>query len=364
MTAAKILSRYKKSAEVTLINRFENMQFTPLLPDIVSRTIPTRYLIYPIHNLQHAYGFRFVRDEVLEIDLEKTTVKAEKEAYPYDYLIVAAGSETNFYGNPFKETVLKLDNIFDGERIADALWDREYDRYLISGCGYTGIEIAFHLRKRLIARNLKRPIFMIDASDTVLGPLPQWMKEYTLSNLKSWGIEIQLKTLVSGVEGSDVMLSTGETLRNTLLIWSAGMKAPGIVDRIETAKEAQGRIATDAALCFRENAFAVGNTGCAKIHGPCPRMSTQTAVRQGAHAAENIIRSIQRKALLDYDPIDFGYFIPMANWQSCGILFGKKIKGASATFLHYLISAYRVRGMVNKTGVMWHALTNRQPGKT
>ncbi|MFO7963401.1 MAG: FAD-dependent oxidoreductase [Desulfobacterales bacterium] len=359
LAAAKGLS-HLPAVDVTLINRFETMHFKPLLPDIISRSIPIRHMVYPIEAYRHAYGFRFVLDEVSRIELEQGLVTAKKETIPYDYLIMATGSETNFYGNdPLKEKALKLDDVYDGDRIAYAVSRGGYDTFVVCGGGYTGVEVATHIRKHLQVHHQNKSVTIVEMADSILGPVPDWMKAYTRNNLANWNIDILLETRVNGIENREVTLSDGNTFKNALLIWSAGMKAPGIVDRLDTPKESQGRISTDAFLRFSENAYAVGNTGCYPSQGNCPRMAAQMAVRQGSHAAENILRSMRGQGLAAFKPVDYGFFIPMANWNSCGTFLGKKVSGSLATFLHYFVSAYRLAGAANKLNVMRHALMSK-----
>jgi NADH dehydrogenase len=343
--------------EVILINRFETVQFKPLLPDIISRTIPTRYLVRPLEFYGHQYGFRFLLDEVEEIDPERGIVRARHFRLPYDFLILATGSEANFFGNQsFIRRALKLDDVFDGERIAYAVSRGGYDRFVISGGGYTGVEIASHIRKSLESNSLRKEIFIVELGDSILGPLPDWMKKYIFRNLEDQGIHILLGTKVADIEDRNITLSDGQSFSNGLLVWTTGMKTPDLVDRLDMPKEAQGRLAVDSSLRFRANAYAVGNTGCYKQDGSCPRMAAQAAVRQGILAAANIVRELRGQSPRKYKIVDYGYFVPMANGRSCGRLLGINVTGRTATFLHYLISAYRAHGSANKWGVLQHAL--------
>ncbi len=361
MSAARKLARHRSSADVILINRFETVQFKPLLPDIISRTIPTRFLLRSLAHYGLRYGFQLLLDEATEVDSEKGLVRTHHIELPYDYLILATGSEANFFGNKtFSRQALKLDDVFDGERIAYAISRGGYDTFIISGGGYTGVEIASHIREYLKRNSQSKEIHIVELADSILGPLPEWMKDYTSRNLESQGIDVILGTKVADAEGRNITLSDGQRFSNALLIWSTGMKTPDLVDRLDMAKEAQGRISVDSTLRFRENAYAVGNTGCYKQDGSCPRMAAQTAVRQGALAATNTIRDIRGQKPLQFRPVDYGYFVPMANWRSCGRLLGRDVAGRTATFLHYLISAYRAHGLINKWGIMRFATMPRR----
>jgi NADH dehydrogenase len=275
-------------------------------------------------------------------------------------LILASGSETNFYGNDdLKRHALKLDDADDAGRITHALANDNHEHYVIGGGGYTGVETATHIRRFLQNRGVSRSVVIVELTDRILGPLPDWMKAYCLKNLRDLGIDIHLETKIEDVGTRSVSLSNGKSFSNALLIWSAGMKPPAITDSFDVSREAQGRLAVDDSLMFRPNAFAAGNTGCFKVSGECHRMSGQAAVQQGAHAAKNIVRLIRRGEPQGFKPLDMGYFVPMANWRSCGEFFGKNVTGSLGTFLHYLTSAYRAHDLLSKGGILWQALKNR-----
>jgi NADH dehydrogenase FAD-containing subunit len=79
-------------------------------------------------------------------------------------------------------------------------------------------------------------------------------------------------------------------------------------------------------------------------------MTVQFAIAQGDLAANNIIRSIKGKKLIEYKPVDLGFIIPMANNHSCGNVFGVNLKGKLPTLLHFIMCVYRLYGMRNKIG--------------
>jgi NADH dehydrogenase FAD-containing subunit len=85
-------------------------------------------------------------------------------------------------------------------------------------------------------------------------------------------------------------------------------------------------------------------------------MSAQGAVAQGDHAARTIVRLSRGEALVPFRTVDWGYLVPMANWRSCGNLFGINVSGNAATFLHYLINAWRSRSVQAKAAVLLHGL--------
>ena len=358
--AAWRLSAGRDKMSITVIDRSESFNFLPLLPDCLGRMLDPRSLAYPIKKLSAIYGFDFVKDEAVSLDLAGKKVITSAGAYDYDYLIIASGSETNFYGNKvIEERAFRLDNARDARKICLALSERDYDSYLICGGGYTGVEIATNLRIYLDRRKINKRIIIIERSDSILGPLPAWMKEYALGNLKDLGIEVLLKCSVETVEGSAVRISGDKVLEDCMLIWSAGVKTSGFLQDLSCEKNPQGRVKVDEYLRLDESCFVVGDASYFTHKGAYLRMAVQFAIAQGSLAAVNIMRSSAGMPLQKYRPVDLGYIIPMANNRSCGNILGLDMKGLAPTLLHYCMSVYRAYGVRNKLSIAGTLLNRR-----
>ena len=142
---------------LTLINDKDYFSFLPMLPDCLGRGINPNNLAYDLRVLSRKKNFSFIKDRVLAIDLKKREVRTTALKLDYDFLIIASGSETNFYGNQqIKESALKLDDVSDASLMAEAIKNRSYENYLIAGGGYTGIEVATNLRRYLKIRLAKK----------------------------------------------------------------------------------------------------------------------------------------------------------------------------------------------------------------
>ncbi len=354
LSAAKKLSRFKRSIDITLIDKKNKSNFLPMLPDIISERVSAEFLTYDIEAVSKKWGVRFINEEVTSLDLEKQIVKSRDKELAYDYLIIASGSETNFYGNKeIQNGAYKLDSAVDGLKILEALKDEGYDTYAICGGGYTGIEMATNLRRYLKKRDKDKKIIIIELGPSILGPLPEWMKEYVRNNLKRLNIEIFLKTSVEKIEGKRIFLSGGRAFDNSLLIWAAGVKVPDFVDSLNFEKNKQGRLNVNEYLQLSDKCFVVGDCGQFSYKDNFLRMAVQFSIAQGYCAASNIIRSIKGRRLRKYKPMDFGYIIPMANNRSCGRVLGINMRGFLPTVFHYTMCIYRSLSFKNKVGVFF-----------
>lgn len=356
LSSLHILLRSRLNLEILLIDRKKEFNFLPLLPDIVGRRIAPDLLSYNLQGLSKKLIFRFINQEVSAVDIDrKIVVTKTREKLGYDYLIIAAGSQTNFYGNKeIEENALKLDGLDDMRKML-AVLDRDiFDNYIICGGGYTGIEIATNLDLYCKRKIKNSKIVIVERAGNLLGPLPDWMKEYVIDNLGKTNIEILLNCSVEKIQGKDIYISSNRVYKNSLLVWTAGVKTPDFVNRLEQEKNSQGRIRIDDYLRLNNSCFVAGD--CAYFpykNGPL-RMAVQFSITQGRLAARNIENSILNRPLKKFKPVDLGYIIPMANNKSCGNVLGINVKGLLATLLHYLMCIYRTQGWKNKIGIARH----------
>lgn len=361
VSAARQLSVFRDTLEVSVVDKNPYFNFLPCLPDVIGRNIQPDFLRYPIKILSRDLGFNFIEGEVTAVNLEKNTVFTAKQTLDYDYLVIASGTQTNFYGNDaIKKCAYKLDDTRDAQLIRDTLKEKDFDYYFIAGAGYTGIEVATNLRVYLNKKSQDKPIFVVEKAGGILGPLPEWIKNYTLDNLKKLNIGLLLNNSLAKIENNNLTLSDQKSFNNSLLIWTAGVKTPDFVQNLNADKMPQGRLKVDEFLRIRENCFAAGDSAYFAYRGGFLRMAVQFAITQGALSARNIIRSIQKRKLLKYKPVDLGYIIPMANNLSCGQVFGVNLRGRLPTFLHYIMSTYRSYGLKNKFGLVTGLLKQKK----
>ncbi|MFA5276024.1 MAG: FAD-dependent oxidoreductase, partial [Candidatus Omnitrophota bacterium] len=274
--------------------------------------------------------------------------------FDYDYLIIASGSETNFYGNEnLRQNAYKVDNLEDVAKLINVIKSKDFSTYFICGGGYTGIEVATNLSvflKRLRKKN--RRVIIVEHAPSILGPLPEWMKEYTLNNLKKLDIEVFLNNSVEKVERGSVFIYGGKIFEKALLIWAAGVKTAPFIQNMNTEKNPQGRIKVNSFLRLKHNCFVVGDAAYFSDKKSFLRMAVMFSIYEGRCAAENILRSIEGKEPKSYKPLDLGYVIPMANNKSCGVILGLKLKGFIPTVLHFVMCSYRSYGIRNKLGLL------------
>ncbi len=356
--ASRYLSRFDKDTEITVIDKKKGFDFLPMLPDILGRNIPAEFLSYPIKLLSEEWGFCFLNEEAKSVDTQQNSVLTSKRRLDYDYLIISGGSETNFYGNnEIKKYAYKLDDVADAKIILGAMKEKGFDSILISGGGYTGVEVATSLRAYLNKRNLKKRITIIERGPSILSSLPEWIKGHVHNNLKELEIEVLTNTVLDKIDAMAVSLSSGDSFNNAMLVWVAGVRTPDFVQSLNVQKNPQGRIRVDEYLRLKDNCFVAGDCVYVEYKGSFLRMAVQFSIYQALSAAANIIKSIRSQEPVKYAPVDLGYIIPMANNKSCGAVMGLNVTGMNATMMHFIMCVYRSFGFKNKSGIIKSLIT-------
>ncbi|MFA5411353.1 MAG: FAD-dependent oxidoreductase [Candidatus Omnitrophota bacterium] len=361
LSACHRLGKSGLGLDITLVDKKETSDFLPMLPDCLGRGIDPQFLACKIEDTARKTGFKFIRDEVVSIDLQKREVLTKQRALNYDYLVIASGSETNFYGNEvIRSHAYALDGADDAIKINAALRQGGFANFIIGGGGYTGIEVATNLRLYADKMGKEAGIIIVERAAQILGPLPEWMRNYTAANLKRMRIEVFTNATIEGAEEERVYLSGGKIFHKALLVWAAGVKTAGFIQNLNSEKNPQGRIKVDSYLRLNETCFVAGDAAYFAHQNGFLRMAVQFAITQGSCAAINIIKSIGKKKLEEYRPLDLGYIIPMANNRSCGKVTGFNFKGHLPTILHFTMCVYRSCGWKNKSGVIKALLNKRR----
>jgi NADH dehydrogenase len=352
LSAAKRLSRSNLDLQITVFDKKDSSDFLPLLPDALGRRLNPDFLACKITDLLGRQKLNFIKEEVTAVDFESKQVITSNSGYAYDFLVIASGSQTNFFGNQDAQNhAYALNSVNDIKRILNALRGDKFENFVICGGGYTGIEAASNLRLYSQKNGIAAKIVIVERAPEILAPLPDWMKSYVRANLKGMGIEILVNSVIESIQESRLVVSGNRIFEKTMLFWVSGVRTADFVQKLAVEKNPQGRIVVDGYLKFRQDCFCAGDTAFFTKKDNSLRMAVQFAIAEGDHAAVNIIRLIKNLPLKKFIPRDLGYIIPMANNKSCGEVFGFNLKGFLPTLLHFTMCVYRLSGLRNKIGL-------------
>jgi NADH dehydrogenase len=358
LSLARKLSSSGLNLDILLVDKKDVSDFLPLLPDLIGRNLHPDYLSINLEQFCRKIKCKFLLADCLGVDLTRKEVRLSRGIFAYDYLVMASGSETNFYGNEvIKNCAHTLDSVADARKIIQALKQRSYDNYIVCGGGYTGVEAATNLQVFLIKNKINKRVIIIERAPKILSMVPEWMQAYVKLNLNQLGIEIFTDSVIEKAENSSVYLNNNRSFPNAFLIWVAGVKTAAYIQDLQVEKNAQGRIKTDDFLRLNDSCFVAGDAAYFNAGGNYLRMAIQFAITQGDQAADNLIRSIKGKQLVQFKPRDLGYIIPLANNKACGQIMGFDFKGFFPLLLHYSMCIYRSYGLRSKSGILRNLLS-------
>lgn len=334
----------KKGYQITLIDRNRYHTYTPLLYEISTTSKETaNYLdlksvtTYPVEGVLLGFPIEFIQGEVKNIDLANRKIELESGEIEYDYLVLALGSETNFFNIPgLQEHALELKSLMDALKIRDTVWEKiestegnEMVDIVIGGAGSTGVELAGEIQEwiaqlRKEGHLCRTGVTLIDAAPTILKGFDAKIIEKTTRRLRKLGTNIITNERISKIEARKAFLESGKIVSFDVLIWTGGVKANSIVGKLPCKFESQGRIAISDDLSINlltsdvnkleNNVYAIGDAACfnnIQTGNPVP-MVARAAIIQGTIAAKNIINEIKGgKPSLKYNPEEYPYIIPI-----------------------------------------------------
>ena len=362
--------------EITLVSRDNFILFTPMLPEVASGMIETRNIVTPVRAF--CKKAKFYQAKVKSIDLNSMSLTLThaigRQSQPngwherilkYDYLVIALGSENNFFKmydvQKYSFTMKSIDDaIILRNHIINVLEQAilEEDNvelrkslltFVVVGGGFNGVEtvgaINDFIRDSIkdYYKNIQSEVrvILIDTNEKLLAEVDEELGEFTLEKLKAKGVEFMMKCPVTGATTNSVKLYDGTIIPCYTLIWSAGVTPSELVADLPCEHDRGHRIITNSYLEVPgyNGVYALGD--CASITDPHTGKpyppTAQHAIREGKVAAENIILAVKRKGEKNKVKFDYktkGMMAEIGKRTGVAILFNKfKLHGFLAWWL-------------------------------
>ncbi len=358
-----------KGYQITLIDKNNYHTYTPLLYEISTTSKETaNYLdlksvtTYPVEGVLLGFPIEFIQAEVNNIDLpDKKISLSDGREIDYEYLLIALGAETNFFDIPgLEENALTLKSLNDALKIRDTVWEMiegaatdEAVDIVIGGAGSTGVELAGEIQEwisqmRKEGHRCRTSVTLVDAAPTLLNGFELKIIKRATARLKKLGTNILAEERVTEVENGKVYLTSGRIVSYDVLIWTGGVNANSLIEKLPLKKEKQGRVAVGGELlCALENPdlevgnkiYGIGDIVC--VHDssgkPVP-MVARAAIIQGTIAAKNIINDVKgRKPHFKYIPKEYPYIIPIGGKYAIAKIGPLVVSGFSGWILKGLV---------------------------
>jgi NADH:ubiquinone reductase (H+-translocating) len=367
-----------KRFHITLVDVNNYHFFPPLIYQVATAFIEPSNISYPFRRMfQEKTNLRFHMGCLVRVNPESNTVETDTGTLDYDYLVLAVGTETNFFGMenvkrhamPMKtiNDALNLRNtlLLNMEKAVRATTMGERDRDLnivIAGGGPTGVEVAgmlaemgtYIMRKEYPEiTDLQTHIHLIDAGSVLLAPMSKKAQQEATRVLRKLGVKIRLNTAVKDYVDGKVILSDGDTIETKTLIWASGVtgrQIPGLpADVIARGR----RVLVDEhnKVKGKTNIFALGDiclqTSDKDYPNGHPQLA-QVAIQQGELLAANLRRIPDNRPLKPFHYVDKGSMAIISKYKAVADLPKVFFKGFIAWFLWLFIHIIPIAGFRNK----------------
>lgn len=351
----------KEGVHVTVIDRRNYHLFQPLLYQVATAGLDQDSIIYPIRAVVRRWrNVDFVYGNVTALDLEGQVVHTDdgehRVEHRYDYLILAGGSETNFYGmeavegaafrlKSLQDSVLLRNHILsmfeEARHITDEQERAELLTFVVVGAGATGVELCGALSE-LIQHSLcidfadeceEARIVMVEAMDSVLPMMPASLQRYTKQRLERLGVEVLLNRTVTTADEHSVTFKDGSSIRTRTLVWSAGVKAVSLAGMLPTARGGAGRVRVrpDLSIPEKDNVFVIGDmTYLEDASGECLPMVAPVAKQEGEYVGRLIVQRERGGAGAPARPFrytDRGFMAIIGRFAAVANPYGINMKG-------------------------------------
>ncbi len=330
---------------LTLVGEKNYFLFTPLLHEVATGSISPENIIEPIRKVLGCCLDRFYLGKVDKINTASKTLQIGKDIVPYDYLVLAQGSQTNFYNIPGAEensfslksleSAIKIKNhlITQMEKASRTEDDRERRRllsFVVVGGGPSGVEVATEIHELVVSTFTKYYTHTLidDVSVTLVQRDPELLPQFgpkirqkSLKVLTKKKIKVMLLAEVVKVGPSQISLKSGENIDTETIIWVAGIKPNIIPFDITPSTTPDGRLVTDEYLRLQnmENIFAIGDTSAVKNKdGRYLPALAQVAEKESVVIAKNLYRSINNQPLKSFQYKSAGNLVSLGQWMAAG----------------------------------------------
>jgi len=368
----------KTPVQIVLFDKHNYHTFQPLLYQVSTAGLEPDSIAYPLRKVfRKNKNFHFRLADVEHVDISSKVVKTAIGELQYDYLVIATGTRTNFFGNknieansmPMKTVPqalnirsLVLQNIEAAAVSEDILEQKKLLNFVIAGAGPTGVELAGALaefRKGILENDYRElteaqmEVHLLEGGDRVLPPMSETASRKAQDFLEKLGVEVHLKTFVSDYNGDVVTTKDGLRFETSTFIWAAGVTGAPIagIDG-DSLMERSNRYRVDPfnKILGQDAIYALGDVALMELDDypkGHPQVA-QPAIQQGKQLAKNFQRQLAGKTMQPFDYFDKGSMATVG--RNKAVVDFKKLHfgGAFAWFLWMFVHLWFLVGFRNR----------------
>ncbi|RYD34225.1 MAG: NAD(P)/FAD-dependent oxidoreductase [Verrucomicrobiaceae bacterium] len=371
---------------VTLVDRRNHHLFQPLLYQVATAGLSAPEIAQPIRSLvRNQPNVTVLMEEAQAFDLAAKKVTLGEQVLEYDYLVLAMGAKTGYFGhNEWEEHAPGLKSLEDATQIRSRVL-RAFERAEIStddterkrlmttvvvGGGPTGVEMAGALAElsgKVLAEDFRRirpeeaKVILIEAGPRLLATFPESLSAYAAERLKKMGVQVRLSTMVKDIGPALVRLD-GEEIHAENIIWAAGVEAQSLTRTLGVPVDRGGRIQVEAdcSLPGHPEVFAIGDLvsltdkNKVRVPGVAP-----AATQMGRHVAKVIEAELRHRRMFSgahqraaFGYLDKGNMATIGRSSAVADAFGMKFRGWVAWLMWLFIHLLFLVGFRNRIAVV------------
>jgi len=386
--AQKISSKHY---QIVLIDKNNFHQFQPLFYQVATAGLEPSSIVFPFRKVFHNLkDFHFRLGEVKSINEKENYLETSIGVLDYDYLIIATGADTNFYGNgnierfsfPMKsiQEALSLRNsIF--QHLEDAINTSDFNEksklltIVVVGGGPTGVEVAgtlAEMRSHILPKDYpdmdfsKMKIILLEGSPRVLNSMDAISCGKAEFYLKELGVEVRTSVRVLDYDGEEVHIQDASPIPTKTLIWSAGVRGNSLAGLSEDSYKSNGRVLVDQynrVESTHKNIFAIGDIAM-MVSGTFPNghpQMAQPAIQQGLNLSKNLNKLAEGKSLKPFSYKNLGSMATIGRNKAVVELPNYKFQGFFAWVVWLVVHLKSILGVKNKFMVLinwiWNYIT-------
>lgn len=391
LACAKRLGRAR--VEVMLIDRRNYHLFTPLLYQVATALLSPPDIAYPFRaGLRRWHDVSFRQASIVAIDFEQRMLHtADGQRLAYDYLVLATGSENDYFENPgLAEATLGMKTLEQAQRLrnhvlaclehaAQAEVEAERRRWLtfvVVGGGPSGVEYAGALVELLklvlgreypgLSRALAR-IVLVEGAPRLLPPLPEKLGRHAQRVLERRGVEVLTQAFVTDVVGDRVELSSGAWIEARTVVWSAGVRATNPTGEASSVHSRRLDVDERLRLASHPDVFVIGDLARVIDRGRELPMLSPPAIQEGRFVARVISDEVRGagRAGRAFRYRDRGAMAVIGRNSAVASIWGLRLTGLVGWMVWLVVHLYYLIGFRNRLVVLvnwgWNYLRADRP---
>ncbi len=369
--------------EVLMLDRHNYHTFQPLLYQVATGALEAGAISFPIRRIfQNHNNFSFALADVLKINADKNTIDTSVGEIDYDYLVLATGAESNFFGNKqIQHYAMGMKSVPEALNLRsmilqsfeaaitekDATEKEEMMTFVVVGGGPTGVELAGALaefKNHILAKDYPQlnhtemRVCLVDGNSLVLDVMSDKSSERAQQYLKEMGVVIYNNVHVNSFDGELVETSDGTKIRTRNVLWAAGVTGQ-FPEGISPENVVKGhRIATDNVNRIKgfSNIFAIGDVA-AVVTTDLPNGHpgvAQVAMQQGRHLARNLSLIVEGKPTVPFVYHDKGSMATIGRNKAVADIGKLSFGGFVAWLLWCFVHVFSLLGFQNRLMVFFN----------